>query len=38
VRKIKEAFNEKVERVMSAIAFAEGGDLEDAQKILKKEE
>ena len=38
VRKIKEAFAEKVERVMSAIAFAEGGDLEDAQKILKKEE
>jgi DNA-binding NtrC family response regulator len=38
VRKIKEAFNEKVERIMSAVAFAEGGDLEDAQKILKKEE
>jgi DNA-binding response OmpR family regulator len=38
VRKIKEAFAEKIERVMSAIAFAEGGDLEDAQKILKKEE
>src|SRR5512133_3622184 len=38
VRKIKEAFAEKVERIMSAIAFAEGGDLEDAQKILKKEE
>jgi DNA-binding response OmpR family regulator len=38
VRKIKEAFTEKIERVMSAIAFAEGGDLEDAQKILKKEE
>ena len=38
VRKIKEAFQEKVERVMSAIAFAEGGDLEDAQKILKKQE
>ena len=32
------AFAEKVERVMSAIAFAEGGDPEDAQKILKKEE
>jgi len=38
VSKIKEAFSEKVDRVMSAIAFAEGGDLEDAQKILKKEE
>ena len=38
VRKIKEAFTEKVERFMSAIAFAEGGDPEDAQKILKKEE
>jgi DNA-binding response OmpR family regulator len=38
VRKIKEAFHEKVERIMSAIAFAEGGDLDDAQKILKKDE
>ncbi len=38
VRKIKEAFQEKVERVMSAIAFAEGGDLDDAKKILNKEE
>ena len=38
VRKIKEAFAEKIERIMSAIAFAEGGDLEDAKKILKKEE
>jgi DNA-binding NtrC family response regulator len=38
VRKIKEAFAEKLERIMTAVAFAEGGDLEDAQKILKKEE
>ena len=38
VRKIKEAFQEKVERVMSAIAFAEGGDLDDAKKIFNKEE
>jgi DNA-binding response OmpR family regulator len=37
VAKIKEAFTEKVERVMNAIAFAEGGDLEDARKIMKKE-
>ena len=37
-RKIKEAFTGKIERVMSAIAFAEGGDLEDVEKILKKEE
>jgi len=38
VRKIKEAFQEKVERVMSAIAFAEGGDIDDAKKIFNKEE
>ena len=38
VRKIKEAFLEKIDRVMSAIAFAEGGDIDDAQKIFNKEE
>ena len=38
VAKIKEAFQEKVERTMNAIAFAEGGDLDTARKIIKKEE
>jgi DNA-binding response OmpR family regulator len=38
VAKIREAFNEKVERMMNAIAFAEAGDVETARKILKKEE
>jgi DNA-binding response OmpR family regulator len=36
--KIKEAFSEKLERAMTAIAFAQGGDLDDARKIIKKEE
>ncbi len=35
--KIKEAFSEKLERIMSAIAFAQGGDLDEARKIIKKE-
>ncbi len=38
VAKIKEAFNEKVERTMTAIAFAEEGDIDTAQKIIRKEE
>ncbi len=38
VVKIKEAFAEKIERTMTAIAFAEEGDLNRAQKIIKKEE
>jgi DNA-binding NtrC family response regulator len=38
IRKIKEAFSEKFERAMTAIAFAEGGDFGDAKKIIKKEE
>lgn len=38
VAKIKEAFQEKVERTMNAVAFAEGGDLDTARKIIKKEE
>ena len=38
VAKIKEAFQEKVERTMNAIAFAEGGDLDSARKIISKQE
>lgn len=38
VAKIKEAFQEKLERTMTAIAFAEEGILDTAQKIIKKEE
>lgn len=38
VSRIKEAFAEKVERMMTAIAFAEGGDDETARKIMKKEQ
>lgn len=38
VAKIKEAFMEKVERAMTAVAFAEEGDLDRAQKIIKREE
>ena len=38
VRKIKEAFQEKVERFMMAAAFAEGGDIEKKKKIFNKEE
>jgi DNA-binding NtrC family response regulator len=38
VAKIKEAFNEKVERTMNAIAFAEGGDIDSARKIIRKQE
>ncbi|MBI4844344.1 MAG: response regulator [Nitrospirae bacterium] len=38
VAKIKEAFAEKVERAMTAIAFAEEGALDTARKIIKKEE
>lgn len=38
VAKIKEAFMEKVERTMTAVAFAEEGDIDRAQKIIKKEE
>jgi DNA-binding NtrC family response regulator len=37
MRKIKEAFLEKIERAMTAIAFAEGGDFDEARKITKKE-
>jgi len=38
VAKINEAFMEKLERAMTAIAFAEEGDFDTAQKIIKKDE
>ncbi len=38
VAKINEAYSEKLERAMTAAAFAEGGDIETAQKIIRKEE
>ena len=38
VGKIKEAYAEKLERVMTAIAFAEEGDFDTARKIIKEEE
>lgn len=38
VAKIKEAYWEKVERAMTAIAFAEEGLFDTARKIIKKEE
>ncbi len=36
--KIRRAFQEKLERTMSAIAFAEEGEFDTARKILKDEE
>jgi len=36
--KIKEAFSDKLARFMTAIAFAQEGDLDEATKIIKKEE
>lgn len=38
VAKIKEAFAEKLERAMTAIAFAEEGAFDTARKIISKEE
>jgi len=38
VAKIKEAFQEKLERAMTAIAFAEEGVFDTARKIIKKNE
>ncbi|MBA4371653.1 MAG: response regulator [Thermodesulfovibrio sp.] len=38
VAKIKEAFQEKLERAMTAIAFAEEGVFDTAQRIIKKDE
>jgi len=36
--KIRKAFQEKLERTMSAIAFAEEGEFDTARKIMKDEE
>jgi len=36
--KIRKAFQEKLERTMSAIAFAEEGEFDTARKIIKDEE
>lgn len=38
VRRIKEAYTEKFERMMTAIAFAEEGEFETARKIITKQE
>jgi DNA-binding response OmpR family regulator len=38
VAKIKEAFEEKLERAMTAIAYAEEGMFDTAKKIIKKDE
>lgn len=38
VAKIKEAFAEKLERAMTAIAFAEEGAFDTARRIISKEE
>jgi DNA-binding NtrC family response regulator len=38
VGKIKEAYSEKLERALTAIAFAEEGEFETARKIIKEEE
>ena len=38
VGKIKEAYAEKLERAMTAIAFAEEGEFDTARKILREEE
>lgn len=38
IGKIKEAYAEKLERAMTAIAFAEEGDFDTARKIIKEEE
>ena len=38
VAKIKEAHWEKIERAMTAAAFAEEGEFDTAQKIIRKEE
>ncbi|HKN18943.1 MAG TPA: response regulator [Dissulfurispiraceae bacterium] len=36
--KIKEAFSDKLARFMTAIAFAQEGELDEARKIIKKEQ
>lgn len=38
IAKIKEAFAEKIERTMTAIAFAEEGAFDTAERIIRKEE
>jgi DNA-binding NtrC family response regulator len=38
IGKIKEAYAEKLERAMTAIAFAEEGEFDTARKIIKEEE
>lgn len=38
VRRIKEAYTEKIERMMTAIAFAEEGEFETARKIVTKQD
>jgi DNA-binding response OmpR family regulator len=38
VAKIREAYSEKIERALTAAAFAEEGDTDTARKIIKKEE
>ena len=38
VGKISEAYAEKLERMMTAIAFAEEGEFDTAKKIIKEEE
>jgi len=38
VAKIKEAFSDKLARFMTAIAFAQEGDIDEARKIIKKEQ
>ena len=38
VAKIKEAYSEKIERALTAAAYAEEGDIDTARKIIKKEE
>jgi DNA-binding response OmpR family regulator len=38
VAKIKEAYSEKIERALTAAAYAEEGDVDTARKIIKKEE
>jgi DNA-binding NtrC family response regulator len=38
IGKIKEAYAEKLERAMTAIAFAEEGEFDTARKIIREEE
>jgi DNA-binding response OmpR family regulator len=38
IRKIKEAFSEKIERAMTAITFAQAGVFDEAKKIIEKKE